>query len=145
MHACRNLPTCNVYHLPTTDSIDFLVVCLQAFEDGFTKEQLFELTNIDPWFLSQLEGLHETEEWLRTRQLSDLTAEDFWQTKRRGFSDPQIARFVGARPPSHTCRFPPRLSSPCGAPHDLARVHTSCANIKSRRTSFHPLASISAH
>lgn len=71
----------------------------QAFEDGFTKEQLFELTNIDPWFLSQFEGLHETEEWLRTRKLADLSAEDFLQTKKRGFSDPQIARAVGESSP----------------------------------------------
>lgn len=70
----------------------------QAFEDGFTKEQLFDLTNIDPWFLSQFEGLHQTEEWLRTRSLTDLSAEDFLQTKKRGFSDPQIARAVGATP-----------------------------------------------
>ncbi|KAK9909404.1 hypothetical protein WJX75_001745 [Coccomyxa subellipsoidea] len=77
---------------------DRMLILKQAFEDGFTKEQLFELTNIDPWFLSQFEGLHETEEYLRTRKLADLSEEDFLQTKKRGFSDPQIARAVGATP-----------------------------------------------
>ena len=76
---------------------------VQAFEDGFTKEQLFELTNIDPWFLSQFEGLHETEEYLRTRKLADLSEEDFLQTKKRGFSDPQIARAVGECPVFLSC------------------------------------------
>jgi hypothetical protein len=33
----------------------------QAFEDGMTKEELFELTAIDPWWLAQLEELHTTE------------------------------------------------------------------------------------
>lgn len=32
----------------------------QAFEDGMSKEELFELTNIDPWWLAQLEELHAT-------------------------------------------------------------------------------------
>ncbi|CAL8467948.1 g7486 [Coccomyxa elongata] len=77
---------------------DRMMIIKQAFEDGFTKEQLFDLTNIDPWFLSQFEGLHQTEEWLRTRSLTDLSAEDFLQTKKRGFSDPQIARAVGSTP-----------------------------------------------
>ncbi len=28
-------------------------------EDGLTQEELFEFTNIDPWFLSQFAGLHQ--------------------------------------------------------------------------------------
>lgn len=32
----------------------------QAFEDGMSKEELFELTNIDPWWLAQMEELHTT-------------------------------------------------------------------------------------
>lgn len=37
--------------------------CLQAFEDGMTKEELFELTKIDPWWLAQLEELHQVSAW----------------------------------------------------------------------------------
>lgn len=92
---------------------------VQAFEDGFTKEQLFDLTNIDPWFLSQFEGLHETEEWLRTRSLTDLSAEDFLQTKKRGFSDPQIARAVGA-PPCPPYTFLLLLASACTLPDSVS-------------------------
>ena len=33
--------------------------------------------------------------WLRSRRLSDLTARDLLEAKRRGFSDPQIGTFVG--------------------------------------------------
>jgi hypothetical protein len=33
---------------------------VQAFEDGMTKDELFELTNIDPWWMAQLEELHLT-------------------------------------------------------------------------------------
>ena len=34
-------------------------VSVQAMEDGLTQEELFEFTNIDPWFLSQFAGLHQ--------------------------------------------------------------------------------------
>lgn len=37
-----------------------LFLFCQAFEDGMTKEELFELTKIDPWWLAQLEELHTT-------------------------------------------------------------------------------------
>ena len=74
--------------------------CAQAFEDGMSEEQIFEYTSIDPWFLAQLGELHAAEQWLRTRSLADLGPEDFLQVKKRGFSDVQIARAVGAWPPS---------------------------------------------
>ena len=53
--------------------------------------------------MSQFDGLHETEEYLRTRKLADLSEEDFLQTKKRGFSDPQIARAVGESSASCLC------------------------------------------
>ncbi|KAK9816811.1 hypothetical protein WJX72_005323 [[Myrmecia] bisecta] len=74
------------------------VVMKQALEDGYTAEQLFEYTKIDPWFIAQFVELHETEQWLKTMKLEELTYEDMLQTKKRGFSDPQIARFTGSTP-----------------------------------------------
>lgn len=68
----------------------------QAFEEGLDADRIHELTAIDPWFLRQLAELHETEAWLRTRRLDDLSADDLRELKRRGFSDPQIARDVGS-------------------------------------------------
>ena len=50
------------------------------------------MTSIDPWFLSQLEELHETETWLKGQTLASLSKEEMFQVKRRGFSDPQIAQ-----------------------------------------------------
>ena len=75
----------------------------QACEDGMSEEQIFEYTSIDPWFLAQLGELHAAEQWMRTRGLADLGAEDFLQIKKRGFSDVQIARAVGARICFFTC------------------------------------------
>eukprot|EP00884_Botryococcus_braunii_P009542 jgi/Botrbrau1/1858/Bobra.146_1s0047.1 len=77
---------------------DRMLIIKQAFLDGYTAAQIHEYTKIDPWFLSQLEELHRTEEWLKTQNLGDIGAEDMFQVKRRGFSDPQIARCTGATP-----------------------------------------------
>ena len=65
-------------------------------EDGLDLDTIFEYTNIDPWFLNQLRELHQAETWLRTKSLPDLSADDLLQSKRRGFSDLQLATFTGA-------------------------------------------------
>ena len=54
-----------------------------AFEHGFSVEELFEITKIDPWFLNQLESLYEA-----GKNLAHL---DLVKAKKMGFSDRQIA------------------------------------------------------
>lgn len=64
-------------------------------EDGMTLDELFEYTNIDPWFLNQLAELHQAEQWLSTKALDVISREDMIQAKKRGFSDIQISRCTG--------------------------------------------------
>ncbi|MCC8020764.1 MAG: carbamoyl-phosphate synthase large subunit [Akkermansia sp.] len=54
-----------------------------AFTHGFTLEEVHELTQIDPWFLAQLEDLAQA-----GMRLAEL---DLKEAKRLGFSDRQIA------------------------------------------------------
>lgn len=54
-----------------------------AFTHGFTLEEVQDLTQIDPWFLDQLQQLAEA--GMRLKEL------DLRQAKRLGFSDRQIA------------------------------------------------------
>ena len=63
-----------------------------------TLDELFEYTNIDPWFLNQLAELHQAEQWLKMQALTNISRDDFIQAKKRGFSDLQISRLTG-RPP----------------------------------------------
>lgn len=49
-----------------------------------------------PSCCAQLGELHDTEMWLRTKKLGDLSSNDMRQLKQRGFSDSQIARAVGS-------------------------------------------------
>ena len=60
-----------------------------------TNEELFETTKIDPWFLSQLRELHQAEQWIKSKALTDITTDELIQVKKRGFSDIQISRLTG--------------------------------------------------
>ncbi|KAF4348273.1 hypothetical protein F8388_000542 [Cannabis sativa] len=62
-----------------------------AMKKGMKIDDIHELSYIDKWFLTQLKELVDVEQFLLARSLSDLTQDDFYEVKRRGFSDKQIA------------------------------------------------------
>ena len=62
-----------------------------AFAQGFTLDQVHDLTKIDPWFLAQIKEIVDIELALEQKTLSDLDASTLWQLKRRGFSDRRLA------------------------------------------------------
>ncbi|RME67844.1 MAG: carbamoyl-phosphate synthase large subunit, partial [Verrucomicrobia bacterium] len=66
-----------------------------AFKAGFTPEDVFDLTAIDPWFLRQLWEIHEMEEVLKGRSLDRIDAATLRRAKEYGFSDAQLAELLG--------------------------------------------------
>ena len=58
-----------------------------AFAQGFSLEEVHQLTHIDPWFLAQIKEIVDIELALEQRTLGDVDAETLLQLKRRGFSD----------------------------------------------------------
>lgn len=62
-----------------------------AMKRGMKVDDIFELSYIDKWFLTQLRELVDVEQFLLPLSLSDLTKDDFYEVKKRGFSDRQIA------------------------------------------------------
>ncbi|KAK2370776.1 acetyl-CoA carboxylase [Trifolium repens] len=62
-----------------------------AMKKGMQIDEIFELSFIDKWFLRQFKDLVDVENFLMSHKLSDLTDIDFYEVKRRGFSDKQIA------------------------------------------------------
>lgn len=62
-----------------------------SMKRGMKVDDIHELTHIDKWFLTQLKELVDIEQYLLSRTLSNLTKDDFYEVKRRGFSDKQIA------------------------------------------------------
>jgi carbamoyl-phosphate synthase large subunit len=65
----------------------------RAFAAGLSVAELYELTAIDPWFLSQLEELALAEDWYG--QLAATGARELLHMKRLGFADRQLARLRG--------------------------------------------------
>jgi len=62
-----------------------------AFENGFTLEEVFQLTKIDPWFLTQIKEIVDLEMELDDRKIADLDAVTLRGLKRKGFSDRRLA------------------------------------------------------
>ncbi|XP_042511098.1 carbamoyl-phosphate synthase large chain, chloroplastic-like [Macadamia integrifolia] len=74
--------------VPNPDRIHSIYV---AMKKGMQVDEIHELSHVDKWFLIQLKELVDVEQFLLARNLSQLTKDDFYEVKRRGFSDKQIA------------------------------------------------------
>jgi len=74
--------------VPNPDRIHAIYAAMRR---GVKVDDIHELSYIDKWFLTQLKELMDTEQYLMAHGLSQLTKEDFYEVKRRGFSDKQIA------------------------------------------------------
>ena len=68
----------------------------QAFRDGLSFEEVFQLTKIDPWFLVQIEDIVKTEQGLSGRALNDLDVVELRALKRQGFSDRRMAKLLAS-------------------------------------------------
>ena len=68
----------------------------QAFREGYTREEVFNFTRIDPWFLAQIEDIVLTEKSLGGRSLKAIQVGELRELKRKGFSDRRLARLLGS-------------------------------------------------
>ncbi len=66
-----------------------------AFRAGFSIEEVYELSRIDPWFLGQIEDLVRSEQEVRLQGPARLSPERLRALKRQGFSDRRLAQLVG--------------------------------------------------
>lgn len=67
-----------------------------ALQKGMSKEEIFDITKIDPWFLANIEDIVLLENELREQALGskELDAELMLRAKQYGFSDTQIAEIL---------------------------------------------------
>ncbi|MCF0235342.1 MAG: carbamoyl-phosphate synthase (glutamine-hydrolyzing) large subunit [Bacteroidaceae bacterium] len=73
-----------------------IFVIEKAFEQGYTVDQIHELTKIDRWFLDKLHNLIDTNKELKACGNINLLDHDLLlKAKRQGFTDFQIARALG--------------------------------------------------
>jgi len=62
-----------------------------AFAQGFSMEEVHQLTHIDPWFLVQIKEIVDIELWLETQTLESLDKTLLFKLKQKGFSDRRLA------------------------------------------------------
>jgi carbamoyl-phosphate synthase large subunit len=62
-----------------------------AFRAGLSLEGIYQLSGVDPWFLSEIEDLLETEKQIASSNLSSLDKETLFRWKQKGFSDQRLA------------------------------------------------------
>jgi carbamoyl-phosphate synthase large subunit len=65
-----------------------------AFMAGYSVEQVFDLTKIDRWFLTQLLEIFEMEQQLRKQSLATIDTLSIRRAKQFGFSDAQLAHVL---------------------------------------------------
>ena len=76
---------------PGADRIWYLA---DAFRLGLSLVDIFKLTNIDPWFLVQIEDILNDETDVALSKLQDLTYPIMRKLKRKGFSDARLATLL---------------------------------------------------
>ncbi|KAL1323624.1 hypothetical protein HN51_033905 [Arachis hypogaea] len=96
-----------------------------AMKKGMSIDEIFELSYIDKWFLTQLKELVDVESFLMSHYLFDLTNVDLYEVKKRGFSDKQIGFATKSAEKEVRCR---RLS--LGVTPAYKRVDTCAAEFE---------------
>ncbi|GAB2604929.1 carbamoyl-phosphate synthase large subunit [Nitrincola alkalisediminis] len=66
-----------------------------AFRLGMSVDEIYKLSGVDPWFLVQIEDLIKDEAKVAQSTLTDLSKDDIYRLKRKGFSDARLAKLLG--------------------------------------------------
>jgi carbamoyl-phosphate synthase large subunit len=77
--------------VPGPDRIRYVA---DAFRAGMTVNDVFEYSKIDPWFLIQIEDIVQTENTIKGNNLQDLSKQQVFGWKRKGFSDARLAQLL---------------------------------------------------
>ncbi|SQH77905.1 carbamoyl-phosphate synthase, large subunit [Shewanella benthica] len=77
---------------PGADRIWYIA---DAFRAGLALDDIYELTNVDPWFLVQIQDLLNFETQVKDVGMSGLNEVFLRQLKRKGFSDLRLSDLLG--------------------------------------------------
>lgn len=65
-----------------------------AFRSGMSLPEIHEACRIDPWFLTQVADLIQTEDSLREKSVEQINKDALFRLKRKGFSDSRLAQLL---------------------------------------------------
>ncbi|KAG8215751.1 hypothetical protein J3R82DRAFT_7649 [Butyriboletus roseoflavus] len=80
--------------LNPTDKRIFAIA--SAFHLGYSVDKIWQMTNINKWFLSKLLNIHHMEMCLSDSTISFITSDTLLQAKQLGFSDRMVANCIGS-------------------------------------------------
>ncbi|KII84749.1 hypothetical protein PLICRDRAFT_45557 [Plicaturopsis crispa FD-325 SS-3] len=67
-----------------------------AFSRGYSVDKIWQMTNIDKWFLTKLQYIFKMEQHISTCNVGTIGADVLRQAKQLGFSDRQLASGMGS-------------------------------------------------
>ncbi|MDC0075599.1 carbamoyl-phosphate synthase large subunit [Candidatus Thioglobus sp.] len=65
-----------------------------AFRMGMTLQNAFDLSKIDPWFLTQVEDIVLSEMSIEGKEIEDIQSETIRELKQKGFSDKRLSEIL---------------------------------------------------
>ncbi|MFN4236535.1 MAG: carbamoyl-phosphate synthase large subunit [Vogesella sp.] len=74
---------------------DRILAVADAFRIGLSRDEIFAISKIDPWFLAQIEDLMGEEKALAGRKVDSLSYDELRRLKRKGFSDRRLGELLG--------------------------------------------------
>ena len=74
---------------------DRILSVADAFRIGLSRDEIFAISKIDPWFLAQIEDLMGEEKALAGRKVDSLSYDELRRLKRKGFSDRRLGELLG--------------------------------------------------
>ncbi|MBI3145573.1 MAG: carbamoyl-phosphate synthase large subunit [Pseudogulbenkiania sp.] len=84
-----------IRHEIGTPGPERILYVADAFRVGLTRDDIFAISKIDPWFLAQIEDIVGEEGALAGRKLDELDYAELRRLKRKGFSDRRLAALLG--------------------------------------------------
>ncbi|WP_293766472.1 carbamoyl-phosphate synthase large subunit [uncultured Aquitalea sp.] len=84
-----------IRHELSTPGPERILYVADAFRIGMSREDVFDVSKIDPWFLAQVEDIVGEEQALAGRKVEELTFDELRRLKRKGFSDRRLGELLG--------------------------------------------------
>ncbi|EEG10489.1 carbamoyl-phosphate synthase large subunit [Pseudogulbenkiania ferrooxidans] len=84
-----------IRHEIGTPGPERILYVADAFRAGLSRDDIFAISKIDPWFLAQIEDIVGEEKALAGRKLDELDYAELRRLKRKGFSDRRLGALLG--------------------------------------------------
>lgn len=114
-----------------------LFTIFEALKNGFSVDEIHNITKIDKWFLYKLKNLADFEQKLVSE---GLNRENYEKAKSLGYTDKGLSRITGREVP-YTCDFSYKMVDTCGAEfaaetpyfYSVSRGECEARNFKKRK------------